>query len=214
MAETHDHDSVSAPDTQASVAASESSSASATAASTNVDPRPPVLLNKEKPVPFWVHEPWELCRWPQILVEFVPTSNMSPQRKFNAITRFIVYGSLLMSFINRSQVPLIIGVGCLLILFHCFKPSISEQEHLDASATRVPAALSNVNPLFRTDLAAATTADFTPREAGPRGVVVPDKTANIIDERAFQKQNTRDMMFDRRTNSKLIGPSKYTGQRA
>jgi hypothetical protein len=92
-------------------------------------------VSKYPPNTSWIHNPRVLFTQSK-LKEFVPTDSMSYIEKINAITRFIIYSSVLLCVVKRDTVLLLIPFCSMFVIYFLMKwggqnPKLSEHFHPD-----------------------------------------------------------------------------------
>lgn len=79
--------------------------------------------------PFWVNDVLVLMRIDR-MVEFYPSIDMTANERMNAITRFIIYSGLCISFIKKTLKPFAIALAMIATLAFLYYPK-SDKEMLD-----------------------------------------------------------------------------------
>ena len=76
--------------------------------------------------PFWVNDPVILMRFDRV-IEFYPSIDMTANERMNAITRFIIYSGLSISFIKKNLKPLAISLAMGATLAFLYYPKSDKQ---------------------------------------------------------------------------------------
>ena len=76
--------------------------------------------------PFWINDLQLLFRLDRI-IEFYPSLDMTSNERMNAITRFIIYASLCISFVKKNVKPLSIGLVIIVIFAYLYYPRADKQ---------------------------------------------------------------------------------------
>ncbi len=82
----------------------------------------PSKINVQEDDPFWVNDPLLLIRTDR-LMEFYPSTDMTANERMNAVTRYVLYAGIIITFLKKeNSKPFILAIIAILVMAVLFYP--------------------------------------------------------------------------------------------